>query len=113
MISCYCRGNVAQFEVQFIAIRLEQFSISFCSRLVRNLKNRICNLDFAPVFPIAQIENFKSSKIRKINLHFNYKKIHYVGDHTYVNKFLQLIKKGPFYSCCACSKCLYRSNIKV
>ena len=74
MISCYCRVNVVQFEVQFIAIRLEQFSISFCSRLVKNLKNRICNLYFAPVFPIAQIENFKSTKIRKINFAFQLQK---------------------------------------
>ena len=39
VISCYCQGNTVQFEVQFIAVHLEQFSASFCSRLVRNLKN--------------------------------------------------------------------------
>ena len=65
MISCYCQGNVVQFEVQFIAVHLEQFSTPFCSRLVENLKNRIQNLNFAPVFAVDQIENVKLSKITK------------------------------------------------
>ena len=75
VISCYCRGDVVQSEVQFIAVHLEQSSKSYCFRLVRNLKNRIRNSDFAPFFPIYQQENVKQSKIRKINLHFNYKKV--------------------------------------
>ena len=34
LISYYCRGNVVQFEVQFIPVHLEQLSTSFCSRFV-------------------------------------------------------------------------------
>ena len=113
VIPCYCQGNVGQFEVQFIPVHLEQFSISFSSRLVRNVNNQIQNLNFPPVFAINQIENVKPSKIRKINLNFNCKKSHCIGDHTCVNKFLKMIKQGPFYFCCFCKRCLYRSNVKV
>ena len=41
VISFYCRGNVVKFELQFIAVHLEQFSTSFYARLVRNVKNLI------------------------------------------------------------------------
>ena len=85
VISCYCQGNTVQFEVQFIAVHLEQFSASFCSRLVRNLKNWIQNLNFAPVFAIDQIENVQLSPTRKNK--FQLQKSYYVSDHIRVNDF--------------------------
>lgn len=111
MISCYCQGNVVQFEVQFIAVHLEQSSTPFCSRLVENLKNRIQNLNFAPVFAVDQIENVKQPKItkrKKKKLNFSYKKSYYVSDHTCVNEFLKMIKQGPFPFCCLCNMSLQK-----
>ena len=106
MISCYCQGNLVQFEGQFIAVHFEQFSISFCSRLVGNLKDRIQNVNFAPIFAIDQIKTVKPSKIRK--------KISITKmSHDHINKFRKMIKQAPFYFCCVCNRYLYRSNVKV
>ena len=85
----------------------------FCSRLVRNLKNRIQNLNFAPVFAIDQTENAKPSKIRKNRFEFQLWKSHYISDHTCVNKFLKMIKQLSFYFCGVYNRFLYRGNLKV
>ena len=51
VISCCWRGNIVQFEVSFIAVHLEQFSTSFRSRFVSNLKKQISKLKLCTNFP--------------------------------------------------------------
>ena len=44
---------------------------------------------------------------------FQLQKSHYVSDHTWLNKFLKLIKQGPCCFCFSSNICFCKSNVKV
>ena len=121
IVSCYSSEHGIQFEVQFVKIQFsEQLTASLKARLVRHLRSQFSDFDnnrrvnstcdvILRKHKILSHSSTMSKPAKAVKI--NFKQNNCKEEEHCLANFLKAVAQGPFYICCSCNRCLYRSNV--
>ena len=116
IVSCYSSEHGVQFEVQFVKIQFsEQLTQLLKTRLVRQLRSQTPDFNNSKANSTSDVTLGKhktSSHSSTMSKPVKAVKTN-VKEDFFATNFLKAVTQGPFYICCSCNRCLYRSNVTV